>query len=257
MLLLGVAPAAANVSFGNASIQVRSFNVVGDPSYNIDRVDSDAANSSTPTTLAVSAASNSNTLLNSGPVRPYLESSSSVSSSAAFTAADQFSFGFTGSLAQSLAPSTLASFASSDNSAELAYDFSLSLPKRLNLVQMLDRGNGLPSTLFFSSRLTVLQLLGDGGTSEIFVGGGNTDVLLTLATPLGPGNYRMFLTHNLINSVSSTSASTNSAALDSQISVAFTEPVTGAVPEPATWLSLILGFGLVGVVLRRLSPVPG
>ncbi|GHF19114.1 hypothetical protein GCM10017044_12080 [Kordiimonas sediminis] len=33
--------------------------------------------------------------------------------------------------------------------------------------------------------------------------------------------------------------------------VAFREGVTSAVPEPATWLMMILGFGMIGVATRR------
>lgn len=32
-----------------------------------------------------------------------------------------------------------------------------------------------------------------------------------------------------------------------------TDPVTGAVPEPATWAMLILGFGVIGKLLRTVS----
>lgn len=46
-----------------------------------------------------------------------------------------------------------------------------------------------------------------------------------------------------------------SFARDSSLQVKFdrgtTPPTTGAVPEPATWAMMILGFGLVGFAMRR------
>lgn len=259
LLVLGLAPAQAAVSFGNAAVQAQSYNIIGDSSYDIDRQDTDVVDSATPSTLNAAAASNSNTLLNTGfPARPYLESASAVSSGAAFGGADQLTFDFAGSFAQSLAPSSpLLSFANSSNSAQLTYDFTVSALKTLSLVQELTAGSGPQSDFFFSSDLTIRQLFDDGSTTDIFSRGGNSNILLTFSTPLGPGSYRAFLSHNLISSVAATNGLTTAGSLASRINVAFTEPVITAIPEPATWLTLIIGFGLVGGVLRRKALVSG
>ena len=43
----------------------------------------------------------------------------------------------------------------------------------------------------------------------------------------------------------------------STLGVASSSPVSGAVPEPATWMMLILGFGAVGFGLRRTARTKG
>lgn len=42
-------------------------------------------------------------------------------------------------------------------------------------------------------------------------------------------------------------------ASGSLVSLSSVTPVTGAIPEPATWLLLLSGFGAIGFVLRRRS----
>jgi hypothetical protein len=103
--------------------------------------------------------------------------------------------------------------------------------KVLMQLQMSNKANGAPSALNF----TLFSGTPSTGTS-IGVSGG-TPTAATLKQGLAPGNYYLELQTNL--PPGETDLVTGGITLLS------------AVPEPATWATMILGIGLIGVAARR------
>lgn len=66
----------------------------------------------------------------------------------------------------------------------------------------------------------------------------------------GTGQFLGFVSDNPFTSVTVSSTGGFSYTLDTLIYGAKGD-VTGAVPEPATWAMMILGFGVVGLAMRR------
>jgi hypothetical protein len=95
----------------------------------------------------------------------------------------------------------------------------------------------------FDSPVTVFYLLSNGTTGTLagaVNGTGNN------------GNFEIGITGGLFDSI--TIASTGDHGFGAIKQVSF-EPVAGAVPEPATWAMMLLGFGAIGVSMRRRKPV--
>lgn len=111
------------------------------------------------------------------------------------------------------------------------------------ITQTLSTTSGNPYTVYFS-------LLTDGGTPSSFLAsfGGNT--LLSLTNPSASGgftDYSFLVLATGPSSVLSFSFRDDPGflLLDS-VSV-----VEGAVPEPATWAMMLVGFGAMGFAMRR------
>ena len=93
----------------------------------------------------------------------------------------------------------------------------------------------------FDSPVTISYLLSDGTT---------TNTLFNLVNGTGGnGNFEIGITGGLFDSVTLTSTEGHGFGAVKQVSF---EPVrVGAVPEPATWAMMLLGFGGMGVAMRR------
>lgn len=90
---------------------------------------------------------------------------------------------------------------------------------------------------------------GQDGTVNIFylLADGTTNV--TPLTAVGSGNnsnFEVSVSGGLFDSI--TIQSTNGFSQVKQISI---EPLVRAVPEPATWAMMLLGFGGIGMTMRR------
>jgi hypothetical protein len=92
------------------------------------------------------------------------------------------------------------------------------------------KGSGSTYTSLYSNVLT-----GSLGSSVGFTG---------LSTSLAAGDYIDFVVNRR------TAFNTDSTGLQATISFG---AVAGAVPEPATWAMMIVGFGLIGGAMRRRS----
>ena len=85
-------------------------------------------------------------------------------------------------------------------------------------------------------------ITGDGGDADQFIDAGQGyDVTLGLGRTftLAAGATGSFTTGTIFGS---------GAPQDVQL-----PPTNGAVPEPATWMMMLLGFGLIGGAVRRRS----
>lgn len=96
--------------------------------------------------------------------------------------------------------------------------------------------------------------IGAGSATASLVGGANTifkSVTLNgAAFGLSAGNTQALLTSALVNAGVNT-LQINFDIIDVAAVAGFQGDVSAAVPEPATWGLMILGFGLVGGALRR------
>lgn len=93
-------------------------------------------------------------------------------------------------------------------------------------------GSSTPGTTFSSA-----SLVGIGGTSGSVSATGSTNVLSLLSGTLNPGSYRFTF---------GGTAPAGGAAVSGNLTFA-----TAAVPEPASWALMLLGFGALGMVIRR------
>lgn len=126
-----------------------------------------------------------------------------------------------------------------------SYAFTLTTPAELKLTALrqssASNGNFEPLNSFF-------LFLNDGGPGFIL------DQNLTLPTSsfsktmlLGPGSYELQLKGN-----TGVSGIIGEWSADGDFDLNWSlNPVTGGVPEPASWAMLIAGFGLTGVSMRR------
>lgn len=131
-----------------------------------------------------------------------------------------------------------------------------------NLVSTEIDSNALVFT--FSTPITALGLFGGvadenfnyiDGTLSIALNGGAT---ASLTAKGGSAAYLGFISDTAISQVTLSIASFDVnatsapfATLEQQIDVAGGRDTNGAVPEPATWMMMIVGFGCVGGSLRR------
>lgn len=98
-------------------------------------------------------------------------------------------------------------------------------------------GNFSVTTSAIGGTLTLEQLLTGGGATIIKSVTGSTFSLNLLTGPLAAGTlYRFSYTANLPSGGGAVSGNAN---------------FIPAVPEPATWAMLLLGFGAMGFVMRR------
>ena len=120
-------------------------------------------------------------------------------------------------------------FATGSNTYDFTFTTVGNTYNTLMQMQTSKLGNGAPQALTFE------LFQGLPGSGSPVAGSGGTPTAATLLDALKPGNYYLELV-------------TTSAPK---------ELVTGgitllsAVPEPATWGSMILGFGLLGMAARR------
>lgn len=110
-----------------------------------------------------------------------------------------------------------------------------------------------PNDLFTDMKIA-LSLTGQGGfsspvTVSYLLNGGTTNTLFNLVNGTGGNsNFEIGISGGLFDSVTITSTEGHGFAAVKQVSF---EPVRGAVPEPATWAMMLLGFGGMGVAMRR------
>lgn len=104
---------------------------------------------------------------------------------------------------------------------------------------------------------------GQGANGGLITVGGNDDPFSTLNPAYNDDHERYNITPYLKKGDTSIVVNTNNPSGDDNIFLATflvsgaagvnapPPPTTPAVPEPATWLTMILGFGTVGVFMRR------
>lgn len=107
-------------------------------------------------------------------------------------------------------------------------------------------------TFTFTSSVTdaAFELVTNPGISmiNIFLGGNLVDTAM-LPTDLAAGSYYGY-TGGLFDSVQILAPVNNALLIDNiQFNAAAAD--VGAVPEPATWALMIVGFGMIGATLRR------
>lgn len=251
LALLAAAPTQATITFVSAELTARAYNIIGDSSYNIDRVDTDSSALAAPGNAIASASSNSNTLLNSGNEnRPYLESASSVVNFITFTGANTLTAQFNASQSQSLAPSSLLSFATTSSGGQLSYSFTVGEAAIIRFSHTLTSDDSA------SNDITLRQFLPDSSSQDVFSRSSFGPALVASTFTLDPGTYTLFASSTLISALNSTTGATGSGSMASTYEITFAPFIPTTVPEPASWLTLILGFGLTGIALRQRAPRP-
>ena len=116
-----------------------------------------------------------------------------------------------------------------------------------------------PNALFTDMKLS-FSLTGQGNfdspvTVSYLLGDGTTGILTNAVNGTGNnGNFEIGITGGLFDAITITSTGDHGFAAIKQVSF---EPVdgVGAVPEPATWAMMLLGFGAIGASMRRRKPI--
>lgn len=131
---------------------------------------------------------------------------------------------------------------------------------------------GGPSNYLIAPRYNIMSLIFTDPTSDISFGL-SAGTAVTINAYNGSGTLLQSLTNVLSNSgftlqtlsatgvakveiVGAIGSSANSASIFGIDNLTFTSaPAAGAVPEPATWAMMMLGFGAMGAAMRRRTKV--
>jgi hypothetical protein len=132
------------------------------------------------------------------------------------------------------------------------YDYVVTAGANITSALFPALGDGNGYQIFALSGGVTGSLLGtvaDGGLFTFAPGGVSAFALRDISTALAlsPTNPVAFVTGLTFN----VSGPTNIAITQTPVTTFIDPNSSGAVPEPATWLSMILGFGMLGGVIRR------
>ena len=110
--------------------------------------------------------------------------------------------------------------------------------------------NGQPTSNF--ADLTFSNSVGPTGLPSNMLAGACSNCLATItAGPGTPFSFDSLIVRMTVGQITPNLFTINGASVNYQLSSAI-----AAVPEPATWAMLILGFGTIGALMRRRRAVP-
>lgn len=245
VLLAAAQSAFAGVTIIDATIQAHAYNLIGDSRYNIDGREDKSLVLSSPWAGSVAASSFANTRMNTGsPFNTYPYLSGTSSGTTRFSVLDplSFDFGVTGVQTMAVAPSPgILSYVTANYLGELVLDFAIDEAYQLGWEHDLTAAG---QTLFHF-------LLRDSDGNDLITRSRLGGALFEETLVLNPGSYRMYLTSGLLDSITSAEGAERDNMVDSRQRFSFTTPPVAAVPEPESWLLMLVAFGLTGATLRR------
>lgn len=282
------APVAATVSFGKQEATVSAVNEIGGFTVNdpaLTQQGYDAALAGSGSTMSVLVQSNRIIGRNSASVinstiaadaisatasitssiqppqyagYPNVASASGVGSVIALSSLTSVTSVFQARAIQQLQPADASVYATSNNRAVLIQHFSLAAPMEVRFQQ---------PTLTLTSIRTSFSIFEyrpiDPGTLppgsgpvilnpyvNIFQRDSLSGPIGSFATQLGVGDYYLQIEQGLVQMINGPDAAAADNMGESWVDVGFV-PDGSIVPEPATWLMMLSGFGLIGACARR------